>query len=935
MTQKFYNRKQNQRFRNKLKQQLVLVFLLLSAFTFAQKNEVKSANPISLNDSIISAQLDLVESYKSNRSQAADSILNQLFLYNISGELLERAIYLKWINYSWVGKHKEAIAFLEQKLHVAEDKGRIYLKIANEYDLLSDYSKAITSTQEAILIFEQNNDLEGIVDANNSLIETYSEIGMHEYSRELFNANLKLCNKINYTEGLVTTYAQYGESLVFTNPDLAFEHIQKSVEMSKASNHDLRCSVFIVLTRFYINTNQYSKAKQIIKKYFSTCESKNDLRDGNVNTLMAHVYSLENNVDSTIYYNEKALKARLSNGGFKMIANSYLNLAGNYLAIRKFEKANEYLDLASEIINVDQNPEMILIYYSGKKKYYEAINDLENAFKFSEKEIEVNKQIVNKRYQSVLSKLNANFDIQKRNILLENELKDRKEKTHLLLFILLTLLIISVTTYLFVLYRKKKISYSQLASQTKNIERKLIISDKERLKLQSVFEFSVTGILILDREGIIQYANTKSHELLVDQSDRKITRIHFEDFFEDKEKLKVRDTLLKVIMENSPDRGLKVKIMSQKRMRWLDISFAPLEFKQEEENILVTLIDVTQEVINIGREKEQKQELQTLINSVTESILFLQRNGKIKILNNTAAKRLNLAPDKAVGLNYFDLLPKPLVINRMEMFDKVIQSKMPSIELEMIGNFNHLLSMYPNINEDGEVDYISEFVQDITERRLAEEQIDNLKQRVLRSQMNPHFIFNSLTSIQSFVLRSDATMASKYLNSFAGLIRLILESSRYDYITLKNEINILNYYLEIQKMRYSDNFTYSFDIDAELDIEKIKVPPMLAQPFIENSIEHGIQHLESIGELSIRISREDANLLFEIRDNGIGRQASVQLNQENIFASKSMSTKITNDRINSLNKYAKNMISYNIIDLKDETNKASGTLVMISIPIDN
>ena len=109
---------------------------------------------------------------------------------------------------------------------------------------------------------------------------------------------------------------------------------------------------------------------------------------------------------------------------------------------------------------------------------------------------------------------------------------------------------------------------------------------------------------------------------------------------------------------------------------------------------------------------------------------------------------------------------------------------------------------------------------------------------------------------------------------------------------------------------------------------------MLAQPFIENSIEHGIQHLEKKGELNIKFVKEENHLMIELRDNGIGREASSKMNKGNIFASKSLSTEIVNDRLLALNKYSKDIISYNIIDLKGEKNEAIGTQVIISIPID-
>lgn len=914
-------------------------FVVLSGAVADGSESIEQGGKQVITDSFVIETLRRIDSIAAiqtiEANNIAESLLDGLLNSSIGNiELEYDVIYKKVAHLSILSQHKKAIEFIKSLIKRGYTEADLYVVLATEYRRIGEYSKSISSSQEAILIFQEKEDSYGIVDAVNNLIVTYGEIGMFEEAKKYFNDNLKLSNKINYDFGLVKAYSDYGEVLIFENPELSSELLQNGLEIAESVGITTWCPVSVYLIRFYVNTNQLQAAKSAIKDYLLKCGSKNKLRESNVYTLMAHVYSLENNIDSTIFYNNLALDRRILVDNRKMIANSYLNLAGNYLLKEEIKTANEYLEKANRAVHESNNPGMLLTYYRGKVKYFEFIKDYNQAYFYSQKEIELSKEITNQRHQAVLSKLNTSFEIQQKNIRLERELESRKEKTRLLIFILSIVLLLVSGGYLIYLYRKKNYSYLKLASKASHIERKLSISDKERLKFQSIFEYSVTGILILDKNGFIQYSNRKSKVLLDQKDESYISRIPFVDFFESKDKVSMQEALHNVFMKNKAEMGFKVQIFNQKNFHWLDISFAPFVFEQENDNILVTLIDVTQEVINIGREQKQKQELQTLLNSVTESILFIQRNGKINALNNTAASRLESKPEDLKGANYFDMLPKLLRKNRTKMFDKVVVNKEPLIELEMVGNHNNIVSMYPNINSAGEVDYISEFVQDITERRVAEEQIDNLKQRVLRSQMNPHFIFNSLTSIQSFIIRSDATMASKYLNSFARLIRLILESSRHDYISLKNEIDILNYYLDIQKMRFSDNFNFSFEIDPDLDLERIKIPPMLAQPFIENSIEHGIQHLEKMGELNIKFVKKEARLMIELRDNGIGREASEKLNKDNIFASKSLSTAIINDRLTALNKYAKDIISYNIIDLKDEQNEATGTQVIISIPID-
>lgn len=918
---------------------LFSVFVVVFLIPFQSVGQEKTVpEKIFLPDEFVISQLKIADSLSVNNGNKADSILNFLLENQIQNKSLwEQAVELKRVTMTWQSQHNEAVEFLEEVIKESEPNPNFFFALAREFINLYDYSNAISNAQQAVQLYKNGGDLKGVVKANNLLILIYGEIKLFDEAQNVFIENLKLCNKINYKEGMVRAYVEYGEALVFDNPVLASEYLQKGYEIAGTSTDlDLRCIVSNYLIRFYINTNNLVIAKQEAKNYISNCISNNHQRDSNVFSLMAHIFSLEKNkLDSAIYYNNRALELRIKSGNKNMISNSYLNIAGNYLRKNEALKANYFLEKAEKIIFNLNNKELLITYYQSKVKYYEYINDYTNAYLYSRKELSLTQDLTDSRHKSALSKVNASFEIQQKNILLQKELENRQTRLRYLLFLFFSILLLLGVAYLIKLNQQKTYLNKRLASKAKFIEKRLAISDQEKFKLQSVFDFSVTGILILNKDGLIKYANPRSRMLMHQTPESQFLHLPFVNFFEESNRNLVEEALLRVFIEHKPNTGFKVQIFKNKSFYWLDISFAPLVLQHEEDSILVTLIDVTQEVLSIGMEQKQKNELQTLLNSVPESILFLERTGKITALNNTAAFRLNEIPEKLIDLDYFQVIPNSLRQSRSKMFEKVINSKAPLIEVEIEEGFYNLVSMYPNLTTENHVDYISLFVQDISEKRQAEEQIDNLQQRVLRSQMNPHFIFNSLTSIQSFVIRNDAESASRYLNSFSRLIRLILESSRFDYISLKNEIDILNYYLEIQKMRFSDTFVYNFEIDPDLNLEKIKIPPMLAQPFIENAIEHGIQHLEILGELSVKFSRIENRLFFELRDNGIGREASALLNKENIFASKSLSTKITNDRIDALNKYSKAAISYNIIDLKDEHQKAKGTLVVISIPLEN
>ncbi|MCD4682405.1 MAG: histidine kinase [Bacteroidales bacterium] len=208
-----------------------------------------------------------------------------------------------------------------------------------------------------------------------------------------------------------------------------------------------------------------------------------------------------------------------------------------------------------------------------------------------------------------------------------------------------------------------------------------------------------------------------------------------------------------------------------------------------------------------------------------------------------------------------------------------------------------------------------------------------LQQKLFRSQMNPHFIFNSLASIQNSIINEEPITASKYLSRFSRLVRNILDSSIEEFITLEEEIATIENYLELQRIRFPEKFDYDLEIDQQLDPESIHIPPMLAQPFIENAIEHGIKHRKTKGHIKVRFAQKDSIVRFELEDDGVGRVEAKRIMREQDKDHRSLSTNITQERIHVLNKKFKNQISLNITDLKDDIGNPTGTMVTFDIPL--
>ncbi|MDA3906700.1 MAG: hypothetical protein PF484_11550, partial [Bacteroidales bacterium] len=513
---------------------LMLLLIVIPSYSIGDEHQnVNDFERVVLSDSLVQAQLKIADSLKMSNSAVADSVLSDLLEHQIQNkELWEKAVDLKCYTLINLANHLGAIDFLNEIINNGNPNPEYYFQLAKNYASISEYSKAVSNLQEAIILSTRKKDFVKVADIVNYLIQIYGELEMFNEADKYFNKNLELCNEINYYEGLISAYIHYGESLVFENPILAGELLLNAKNIAESKEGRGYCSIALYIIWFHINANHNQIAKSYVNEFLRKCGTNNKLHYSNVYTLMAHIYSLENNVDSTIYFNNKALGFRMQVGNKKMIASSYLNLSGNYLKKGEIETANEYLVKAEDAVLASNNSGMLLTYYRGKIKYFEYINDYNNAYLYSQKEIELSNQLNNLRHQSTLSKLNTSFEIQRKNILLEKELEERKAASRLIYLILSLLLLLSTAVYFYFLIKKKKFRYLKLASRAITIEKKLGISDRERLKLQAVFEYSVTGILILNKNGLIQYGNRKSRELLAEIDDANLLKIPFADFFE-------------------------------------------------------------------------------------------------------------------------------------------------------------------------------------------------------------------------------------------------------------------------------------------------------------------------------------------------------------------------------------------------------------------
>jgi sensor histidine kinase YesM len=213
-----------------------------------------------------------------------------------------------------------------------------------------------------------------------------------------------------------------------------------------------------------------------------------------------------------------------------------------------------------------------------------------------------------------------------------------------------------------------------------------------------------------------------------------------------------------------------------------------------------------------------------------------------------------------------------------------------------------------------------------------EKQLYDTELQALRLQMNPHFIFNTLNSIQSFILTKDTDKAVNYLGKFSQLMRLILIHSTETYISISEELKALQYYMDLEMLRFENKFTYTITVDPGIDEEFTEVPPMIIQPYVENAIIHGLMHKKGDGCINIHLKPDNNSIVWIIEDNGIGREKSMQIQKESGLQRKSRGMLITMERLEVLNKKNNENYSIEIIDLRDGNNKPKGTRVELRMP---
>ena len=215
----------------------------------------------------------------------------------------------------------------------------------------------------------------------------------------------------------------------------------------------------------------------------------------------------------------------------------------------------------------------------------------------------------------------------------------------------------------------------------------------------------------------------------------------------------------------------------------------------------------------------------------------------------------------------------------------------------------------------------------------SDKKLLTLEQSMLRSQMNPHFLFNSLNSIKLYIINNETKNAVHYLNKFSKLVRKILEASSLKEIKLAEELETVDLYMNIENIRFSNEIDFDMMIDEGIDPHLVKIPSLILQPFLENALWHGLSAKEGEKRVHLHVSNGQPGYIhIAIEDNGIGRDAAEGLKKRKVLKRKSVGIDITKERLDNFSKDYQNTFEVEIIDLFDDTGNASGTKVILHIP---
>ena len=384
----------------------------------------------------------------------------------------------------------------------------------------------------------------------------------------------------------------------------------------------------------------------------------------------------------------------------------------------------------------------------------------------------------------------------------------------------------------------------------------------------------------------------------------------------------------RLVMQHEFDKQSdSIKLQEQVTAQKLDKQV--LLAKQQKQEILLTQnrLELSNKELELSNKEKDLQHLAFLSSQSSFENEQLEKEGKIKQLTlSEKEKQLQAARVKS--------LTQEKTLNELKRQQQLIYLLIGLGVVSFIVLYFFYKARLQRIRLRNEV--ASEKMLQEQKEIEFQKQLGDVSMSALRSQMNPHFIFNCLNSIKLYTEQNKVTAASEYLTKFSRLIRQVFENSRTDRILLSAELNALGLYMDMEAMRFKEKLKYSISVDKNVDGDYIEIPPMLLQPYVENAIWHGLMPKEEGGKIDVNVGLEQSEsmVVINITDNGIGREKSALLKSKTATKHKSFGMKVTSERLALTNARYKTCASVTLTDLLTNNGAPAGTRVTLKIPIE-
>lgn len=462
-----------------------------------------------------------------------------------------------------------------------------------------------------------------------------------------------------------------------------------------------------------------------------------------------------------------------------------------------------------------------------------------------------------------------------------------------------------------------------------------------------IFHALPNPAFVLDEGRKIAFINKNAIELFGDNY-KNIEGLPFENLLENNQEV------FKILLKNSdewsnPNTNCTFDCAMQVGDKKVSVQLLLSDVDLDGKNFHLVQISRTY----IPREVEAKKmidinrRLRFIVDNMLEGVQIMTDKFEYLYLNDTAVRHSQTTREELLGKTFQEMYPGVEKTEIFRVMKQCVEDQLPrQLENEFRFPNNKIGWFQLSIQPMGDLLFILSI--DITEvrrsRLIVRKQNEELKTKtaevlkfqsqLLSTQINPHFIFNVLNSIQNFVLHEETEPALMFISDFAILMRTMLNSSQKPYVSIAESVDFLNLYLKLEQRRLKNKFNYSIRISEGIDADEIMIPPMILQPYIENTIVHGVGHLTSGGMVQLEISQEGDMLICNITDNGIGRKESQRLAEK--FGSKkfkSMALEITEKRLALLSELECKRCSVEIDDVYDHNGDCMGTKVKVQLPI--